>query len=294
MTKKGTKSSKAAPKAKGAVKTGSRGAFAIAKDPRRTVKQRVTALAAAPLAVCDSDARLQSTLKILRNTQEPMDVRLAALQTLQAASFAVVSFESCRADYIAALREVAQDPDPEMRQRVLGLLAREKDGFALKKLVDGLQHPEQALLPPEKALQLLGYDVHTEAYPAARAILKNPPNPAAKSGALRLLAADASSAPLFEKILRDKDELKENRQIAAAALHALHPEKLQEHAREMLMDPSEYDDIQATSLAALTNFGHASTISKDKTLMKRVERMTTGKRDKLKQSARYFLNKFSA
>jgi len=41
---------------------------------------------------------------------------------------------------------------------------------------------------------------------------------------LRLLAADAGSAPLFEKILRDKDETKEARQVSAAALQTLNPE----------------------------------------------------------------------
>ena len=64
-------------------------------------------------------------------------------------------------------RDLAQgrdDPDPELRQRVLGILMREKDGYAQKKLLEGLKNPAKALLPPEKALQLLSYDVHAEAY----------------------------------------------------------------------------------------------------------------------------------
>ena len=36
----------------------------------------------------------------------------------------------------------------------------------------------KALVPPEKALQLLSYDVHAEAYPVAREIVKD----AAESG----------------------------------------------------------------------------------------------------------------
>ena len=105
------------------------------------------------------------SLNVLRNKDEPVKVRLAALQSLQTASFSVVAFESCRGDYIGTLREVAEDPDPEIRQRVLGILAREKDGYAQKKLLEGLQHPDKALVPPEKALQLLSYDVHAETYP---------------------------------------------------------------------------------------------------------------------------------
>ena len=134
-------------------------------------------------------------------------------------------FESCRGDYIATLRKVADDPDPELRQRVLGLLAREKDGFAQKKLLEGLQDPDKALVPPEKALQLLSYDVHADAYAAARDIVKKPPNEMARREALRLLAADATAAPMFEKLMRDKNELREIRQISASALHRAQAER---------------------------------------------------------------------
>jgi hypothetical protein len=45
------------------------------------------------------------------------------------------------------------------------------------------------------------------------------PNEDAKREALRLLAADAKSAPIFEKLLRDKAK-REIRQVSAAALQA--------------------------------------------------------------------------
>jgi hypothetical protein len=295
MTKKrkAAKTSKSARKPKRAAMRSTRAAMSVATSARGTVKQRVAALAEVPLAVCESDKDLQAMLKILRNKDEPVEVRLAALQSLAAAAFSVVAFESCRSDYIATLREVAQDADPEIRQRSLGLLAREKDGFAQKKLLEGLKNPKKALVPPEKALQLLSYDVHAETYSVARAIVSKPPSDDAKREALRLLAADATSAPLFEKILRDKDELREIRQISASALHTLKPESLQKNAREMLLDPSEYDDIQATSLTALTQFGDDEAVGKDKALLKSINRMS-GKSasTKYKQSARRFLSKY--
>src|ERR1700704_3718305 len=204
--RKAAKRPKAATKTPTAVKRSARAALSVATSGRRPVKKRVAAMAQAPLAVCESDKDLQAMLNVLRNEDEPVKVRLAALQSLQAASFSVIAFESCRGDYLATLRKVAEDPDPELRQRVLGLLAREKDGFAEKKLLEGLRNPEKALVPPEKALQLLSYDVHASAYVVARAIVDHPPNPTAKREALRLLSADATAAPVFEKILLDKDE----------------------------------------------------------------------------------------
>jgi hypothetical protein len=284
-------SKKAVQKPKKAAKGGLRGMLATAKNSGKPVKERVAAMVGAPLAACESDANLDAMLGILRNREEPLEVRLATLQALQAASFSVVAFESCRADYLATLREVADDPDPELRQRVLGMLAREKDGFVQKKLLEGLKNPAKALVPPEKALQLLSYDVKADTYSLARQMAENPPNPEAKREALRLLAADATSAPLFEKLMRDKGEDSDVRQLAASALHALQPEKMREHARNIVLDNSEYKEIQAASLTALTNFGQPS-LSEDNALKKRVTGLSKEAPEGVKQSARKFLDKF--
>ncbi len=181
-------------------------------------------------------------------------------------------------DYIATLRKVADDPDPELRQRVLGILAREKDGFAQKKLLEGLKNPDKALVPPEKALQLLSYDVHAEAYSAARAIVSKPPNDDARREALRLLAADATSAPLFEKLLRDKNELREIRQISASALHALKPEKLQ---AARARDPARQVGLRRHQGHKPDRARHSLATTKpsakDKALLKSVDRLSAGK-----------------
>jgi len=289
--RKTAKKTKSAKKRKAAAKRSFRSAMAIATSMRKPVKQRIAAIAEAPLAVCESDKALQAMLNVLGNKDEPIEVRLAALQALQAASFSVVAFEQCRGDYLATLRKVVDDPDAELRQRVLGILMREKDGFAQKKLIEGLRNPDKALVPPEKALQLLSYDVHADAYKVARSIVRRPPNGEARREALRLLAADATAAPLFEKLLRDKNELREIRQISASALHALKPKKLQQLAREILLDKSDYDDIKATSLTALTQFGDEA-VGKDEALLNSVDQLKGGASAKVKQTARQFLSKY--
>jgi hypothetical protein len=215
--KRGTKKSKSAKKAtaaakKSPAKRSPRAAFAVATDEKKTTAERAKAFAEAPLATIASDKSLQESLNVLRDRSQPIKVRLAALQSLQAATFSVIEFEPYREDYLAALRELVDDPDAELRQRVLGILSREKDGYVQKRLLEGLQDASKALVPPEKALQLLSYDVHAEAYPVAREILNAPPNPEAKREALRLLSADANSAPVFEKLMRDKDEDRDVRQ----------------------------------------------------------------------------------
>jgi hypothetical protein len=269
-------------------------ALSIATNKKKTVQERIAALGQAPLAVSGGGDNLESIMGVLRDTSEPIEVRLAAFQALQAASFSVVAFQSCQADYRATLRKVAEDANPELRQRVLGALAREKDAFAQKKLLEGLQNPEKALVPPEKALQLLGYDEHAGAYKAARAIVDNPPNPEAKREALRLLAADPTAKSIFQKVLLDKNELRENRQISASALHALDPEKMQALARNIVLDSSDYDDIKATSLTALTQFGDNTALAGDQTLRQSVDQLQTQGSEMLQQSAGQFLRKYSA
>lgn len=285
---------KPATSAKPARKRSTRSAMSVATNEQKPIEQRVAALAEVPLAVGQSDDNLQALLKILRDPNEPSEVRLVTLQTLQAATFSATDFESWRGSYLAALREVSDDPDPELRQRVLGLLAREKDGFVQKKLLDGLQNPEKALVPPEKALQLLSYDVHADAYPVAREIVNQPPNAEARWEALRLLAADADSAPMFEKLLRDKEEATDVRQMSAAVLQALEPQKLQEHAREIVLDSSENHDLQATCLTALTQFGDSEAVAKDQALLKRVDDLSTNAPTAVNQSARQFLHKYGS
>ncbi len=266
-------------------------ALSTATSARKTVKQRVAAMAEVPMEVSQNDEGLRSLLDVLRNGAEPLKVRLAALQALQAANFSVNSFGSFRGEYFAALRKVAIDPDPELRQRVLGILARDKDGFAQKRLLEGLQHPDKALVSPEKALQLLSYDAHAEAYSIARDIVSKSIDEPAKRQALRLLASDATAAPIFEKVLRDKEEFAQNRQISASALQSLKPKRLQLHAREMLLDDSEYDDIQATSLTALAQFGDDDAVAKDEALLKSVDRLSSKASPSVKRSARRFLSK---
>ena len=97
-------------------KVSHRAAMSVATNVDKTAKQRVAAIASAPLAVIESDKDLEAMLTVLSNTDEPIAVRLAAFQALQAAAFSVLAFASNRGDYIATLRKVATDPDPESIQ----------------------------------------------------------------------------------------------------------------------------------------------------------------------------------
>ena len=290
MVKK--KASAGASKGKPQAKRARPKAYASAIDSKNTTKTRMEAFQSSPLDVCKSDKNLQAALKVLLDSQEPSEVRQAALRSLQSASFSVVAFEPCRADYTAALRQVAEDPDEGLRERALGILSRNQDSYAQKKLLDGLKKPAEALVSPERALQLLSYDSHAGAAKVAREIVENPPSPAAKREALRVLSTDIKSVGLFEKCLRDKTEDAEVRQLSATALHALQPDKLQAHAREIILDPAEDNEMQTMCLTALANFGDQATYAQDEGLKKRVQKLTEAAPAGLHRAAAQFIKKY--
>ncbi|MDM0116590.1 hypothetical protein QTI66_31075 [Variovorax sp. J22R133] len=221
--------------------------------------------------ICGSKASFRAVLGLVRDAATPAEVRYAALSALQSATFGGSLFAPFRPEYLSALRALRGDPDLEVRQRVLGILARENDGDTQAMLLEGLQDPVKAVLPAEKALQLLSYDVHAGAFEVARQIAENPPNALARREALRVLAADGGSASMFETVLRSQTEPMEVRQIAAAALHQLAPQRLQQCARDIALDEKESDALRSLGLNALAHFGDAKTLAGDKALQDYVD-----------------------
>ncbi|HET9960044.1 MAG TPA: hypothetical protein VFQ61_36380 [Polyangiaceae bacterium] len=279
-----------AERARGAVS--SKAALSDAQDRRKSVRVRAAGLEKLAGAVCAEDKTFNAVLAILQDPDEPPELRSTALRTLQAASFSVVAFNPRRAEYLATLREMSSDAEPELRQSVLGILVRERDGYAQQLLLEGLQDPKAALVSPEKALQLLSYDVHTEAYPMARKIARKPPTPEAKREALRLLGADAGSVALFESVLRNKNEPAEFRRLSAAALQALKPAALQTHAREIVLDDDEDEEVKAASLTALSLFGAADEMGRDDELRAKTTDLKSSGSPELKRGAKAFLARY--
>jgi hypothetical protein len=212
-------------------------------------------------------------LELLGDATRPVDARLEVLNLLQAISFRLPLFPAKRTAYLETLRSIVEDPDAGLRRRVIGILAREKDEYVQRRLMDGLQGRDRALVPPAKAIQFLGYDVHADYFPLLREIIERPPSQAAKKEAVRLLAADPSSADLLLAILRDKGERPDVRRLAAVALQSIRPEAFDEQARRIVMDENEDHQLQTMSVTALTNFAEPGALAQDRELTERVDQL---------------------
>src|ERR1041385_2518048 len=99
---------------------------------KSTPKKKAATRKSMAMTKAGNSGGLQSLIAVLKDKEKPIKDRYAALQELGAAQFASPDFPSVKGDYVAALREASSDADGELRQRTLGILAREKDGYAMK------------------------------------------------------------------------------------------------------------------------------------------------------------------
>jgi hypothetical protein len=248
-------------------------AIAVLSDDEADEQLRFAALQVISSAVDERPDLIDTLLEVLRDTGRPAGVRIAVLDVLQQISFRMEGFPAKRPDYLAALRSVVDDSDAELRQRAIGILAREKDEYVQRRLLDGLEGKSGELVPTAKAIQYLGYDIHAEYFPLLRQIAEKPPTPEARTEAVRLLAADPSSAGLLATILGNRDEDPDVRRLSAIGLQSAAPDQFQEHARRIVLDDDEDDQLRAMSITALTHFADPEALSGDDELTGRIERL---------------------
>ena len=126
-----------------------------------------------------------------------------------------------------------------------------------------LSDPTESKLKPEKIIQLLGHDIHADAYPIFREIVVNPPNQQSKLEAIRLLAGDQGAKGLLREVLSNKQEQKEIRSAAAVSYQALDPKAFESLAKSTILNESEDDELRSICLSALAQRALEGTLESD-------------------------------
>lgn len=222
---------------------------------RLGAERRITAIQQGAAGVVKRPTVMATLIALIADSTEDGLVRQAALATVQASTFKSVDFRRYAPTYNAALRSAATSDDETLRLQALDTLALNKDAYAQQLLLDGLQQPSKALVSPLQAIQMLGYDVHSEHFPVLRDIVETSKKPTLRRAALQLLAADGTSAPLMRRIAADKTEDKAARSVAAVALQSLAPEEFAKVARTVVLDDDDDDDVRATVISAISQGG---------------------------------------
>ena len=255
--------------------------------------QEAVASAAEAALLEDSDESLAQQvaqlLATLRDRDQALDVRMAALQALAALDFLGAHFAPYRAAYKEALREVATDPERALRESALELLAIEKDDYAQQLLLKGLKEPKEAMVSDAKAIQFLGYDDHADIVPLAREVFERGKG-VAREEALKVLATDPESEKLLAKLLADKSEKPSIRRLSASGLQSLNPDAFEKSARKIVADDSDDDAIRATSIAALAHGRESADKPVDPKLVEAVQQLGQKTRSRaMRSSIRRFL-----
>ncbi|MGB9278471.1 MAG: hypothetical protein WCB57_00050, partial [Pseudonocardiaceae bacterium] len=195
---------------------------------------------------------MHALIAVLADATDDPRVRRAAQGALEELSFAEAEFAPYATAYRDALRAAANDPDPGLADGALEVLTLNRDDYAQRLLIEGLEQPATARVDRVRALQMLGYDLHAGHLPLVRRIAKDATDPAERVTALRLLAGDAESADLLERTVADRSQDLAARTTSAAALNALNPARFAETARRIVLDPDDDDELRAVCLTALT------------------------------------------
>jgi hypothetical protein len=230
---------------------------------------------------------IKALLRVLSTPEEPDDLRLAALTTLQQCSLLVAEFRPYLAEFITALRTATGSELAELREQAMDLLALNHDPYVQEMLVEGLRNPETATVEPAKALRMLGYDVHAEHYGLLHDIVETSRQPQLRRMALRLLAADSGAKDTFARIAADRSDDPVARSTSAVALQALAPQEFDSLAKTVVADDDDNDDVRATMLTALAHNPEEA----DEPTIQVARRITSSKKrsPQLKAAAREYL-----
>ena len=151
------------------------------------------------------------------------------------------------------LRTATGSDDQALREQAMDILALYKDPYVQEMLADGLRNPQTAMVAPERALRMLGYDVHGEYYPLLHDIVEGSRKPQLRRMALRLLAADSGAKDTFARIAADRDDDPVARSTSAVALQSLAPQEFDSLAKTIVADDDDDDGVRATMLNALAH-----------------------------------------
>jgi hypothetical protein len=241
-------------------------------------------------AAADGSDAISKCIATFRDAAQPVESRHAALQRILAATFTGPGFDRYQPSFRDALRAVAaEDKNQDLRTRALEILALDKDEVAQQLLLRGLENTAAALVPVAKAVQLLAQDDHGVAIPIARKILSGDYDVSAKVEALRALASDPGSKDLVAGILSNRALPQQLRSVSATTLRMIDPQRFEQLAQRLIVDPHEDDDVKANALGALDHLQGFSTKLNSDFADKLSKLDLAGKSDDLRAAATRFL-----
>jgi hypothetical protein len=224
---------------------------------------RAAALQTLSLQIGQTRELIDWVLSILKNKDHPAELRLASFIVLKQISFSSEILKPTDPEFIAVLRSIVNEGNGKLRENATEMLALNNDKFVQDKLVAGLKNESEPLVSPQKAIKLLGNDIHGNYFPLLRDIVKNPPNTQSKIEAIKVLAADKNSMDTILETLNNREESHEVRSISALAYQSADPLGFSEYAKTTILNQQETDELRQVVTSVLSKQVSAGIISLD-------------------------------
>lgn len=222
----------------------------VARSPRESGAIRAVALSKISPYVKADTLLLGDILRWVRDAKTPPALREEALAATQRLSFSFTGMVQARDQILSALRILTADPDLRYREVAFGILASHGDDYAQRLLIDGLEDPGKALLPPEKSVGLLGLALHGDFYPTLYKVMLEPPNEETRVESIRLLGGYAPARETIVGYLSDESESGDVRMAAAGTLNANDPEEFASTILPFVADEGAPDDVRVYGIQA--------------------------------------------
>jgi len=233
-------------------------ATGILKDDKADPGLRVLALYKLAHAIASDKNLILYVLRLLKNKNLPGDIRKAAFSCIQSIRFSSPVIASVQTQITDIFKGLVEDKNQKIREDVISYLAQEKDEYVQRKLLEGIHEPAKALLPEEKAIHLLGYDIHAGIYPILRNIVEKSSNNYSRMEAIHILGSEPDAKDLLLKVYNNKKERYGVRKNSLMALKTYHPEEFNRVATSTAVDDQENPNIRAISINALAHSNNES------------------------------------
>lgn len=197
-----------------------------------------------------SDRGVDGLIAVAGDGKRSVEERLGAIDAINNIAFDQQAFRDHNADYVRLLKELRTDRSSKVRLAAFQRLALSLDHDTRNMLQESLSGASEPLLPAKAAATLLGVDDHASSRSVLRSVAENTAGPTQRA-ALRGLAADASSAPLLERIVANRKQTPRTRETAALSLKVASPKRFVKLAKKLVVDEREDDMLRATAMAAL-------------------------------------------
>ncbi len=221
-----------------------------ARNEREGSPIRAAALERLSAHLNRNPALVEQILLWLGNPETPPELRRACLEHASSLSFSSLGMGPFRDRIMATMRGLTRDADATYREAAFSALCAAGDGASQKLLLEGLENPERALVPPERAVAILALDLHGDFYPTLNRIMLQPPNQATRVACIRVLGGYAPARETIVGYLQDPESAEDVRLAAVAALHANAPERLAGYALPVVADENAPSKVRAYAISA--------------------------------------------